>query len=106
MAAHPSTALRFSESTRSKGGDAGDEALCRACSDCRHTVKHVQEPPAALAGAGFGLGGWAGRRLGVAVGLGKKLDGTGVEAWLKKAESCSGTLVSAQLMALPRTSYE
>lgn len=70
MAAHPSTAFRFKESTKSNGGEAGDEALCRACSDCRHTVKHVQEPPAELAGVDLGLGG-VGRRFGVAVGLGK-----------------------------------
>ena len=44
MEAHPSTALRLRERTRSKGGEAGEEALWRACSDWRQAVKHVQEP--------------------------------------------------------------
>lgn len=43
--AHPSTALRFKDRTRSKGGDAGEEALWRACNDCKQAVKQVHEPP-------------------------------------------------------------
>lgn len=57
IAAHPSTAFRLRESTKSNGGAAGDDALCKACRDCRHTVKQVQEPPAELDGVDFDLDG-------------------------------------------------
>lgn len=45
IAAHPSTAFRFTERTKSKGGEVGDEALCRAWRDCKQAVKQVQAPP-------------------------------------------------------------
>lgn len=77
IAAHPSTAFRLRESTKSNGGAAGEDALCRACSDCRHTVKHVQEPPAELDGVDLDLDGVC-RWMGVTVGLGKQF-GAGVE---------------------------
>lgn len=67
MAAHPSTALRFRDRTISKGGIAGEEALCNAWSDCRHAVKQVQEPP--LMAEEDDL--WRGLIVGVVVGLGK-----------------------------------
>lgn len=70
MAAQPSTAFRFKERTKSNGGVTGYEALCRACKDCRHIVKQVQEPPVELIEVDFDLGS-TGRILGVAVGLGK-----------------------------------
>lgn len=68
MAAHPSTALRLRERTRSNGGAWGDEALCRAWRDCKSTVKQVQEPPPPDDEA---LCLTAGRMLGVVEGLGK-----------------------------------
>lgn len=67
--AQPSTALRFKERTRSKGGDAGEEALWRAWSDWRHAVKHVHEPPEPEPEEDLCLG--VDLRWGVAVGLGK-----------------------------------
>ena len=49
-AAQLSTAFRFKERIKSKGGDTGEDALCSSCSDCRQRVKHVQAaatpPPA------------------------------------------------------------
>src|SRR3569833_3339271 len=49
-AAQLSTAFRFKERIKSKGGDTGEDALCSSCSDCRQRVKHEQAaatpPPA------------------------------------------------------------
>jgi hypothetical protein len=70
MDAQPSTAFRFRDNTRSKGGSAGAEALCKACNDCKQTVKQVQEPPVMMGGEDLWRL-WVGRTLGASVGLGK-----------------------------------
>ena len=70
MAAQPCMALRLSDKTRSKGGAAGDDALCSAWRDWRQAVKQVHDPPLPVDGDDL----WRpllGRMLGVAVGLGK-----------------------------------
>lgn len=84
ITAQLSTAFLFKGSTRSNGGEAGEEALWSACRDCKQTVKHVQEawPPVEsvndLCLAVVGL------KFGVADGLGKWLDDmlAGVDIWL------------------------
>src|SRR3569833_1165122 len=86
MAAQPSTAFRFSESTRSNGGDAGDEAKWSAWRDCRQTEKQVQDAWWPLDADDDRFLPAVGRRFGVADGRGKLLEaslaGVGIWLWL------------------------
>lgn len=75
IVAQASTALRFKAKTTSKGGDDGDEALCSACNDCRHPVKHPQGvaplPLVLIEFVDAALARTCGLRVGVEDGLGK-----------------------------------
>lgn len=69
-AAHEETALRFTVSTRSNGGECceEEEALWRAWRDCRHVVKQLQLVDGGLGGcskAVEGLGAYVGANGGV-----------------------------------------
>lgn len=83
MVLQHSTALLLRLSTSSSGGQAGDDALCSAWSDCRHKLKHVHdplpEPEADELGVDLDFVG-IGLMHGVEDGLGKYFMLAGVEA--------------------------